>query len=106
MSSAEAMAAAFEEDGGKDLSTGTGKRTKSERVEHKHSAQPGGDTRKVVQTATNGEAKRKEKWWVLGIVILCTEYQSVYGLPYINSILDSLAVHPSTILRTFKTDCP
>lgn len=63
MSSAEAMAAAFEEDGGKDLSTGTGKRTKSERVEHKHSAQPGGDTRKVVQTATNGEAKRKEKWF-------------------------------------------
>lgn len=61
MSSAEEMAAAFEEDGGKDLSTASGKRTKAERVEHKHSTQPGGDTRKVVQTATNGETKRKEK---------------------------------------------
>ncbi|CAP29503.2 Protein CBG09983 [Caenorhabditis briggsae] len=61
-SNAEAMATAFEQDGGPDLSAGSGKRTKAERVEHKHSSQPGGDTRKVVQTASNGEAKRKEKW--------------------------------------------
>ncbi|EFP09498.1 hypothetical protein CRE_25250 [Caenorhabditis remanei] len=63
-SNAEAMATDFEQTGGPDLSSGTGKRTKSERAEHKHSSQPGGDTRKVVQTASNGEAKRKEKWLV------------------------------------------
>ncbi|CAA80189.2 uncharacterized protein CELE_ZK632.9 [Caenorhabditis elegans] len=60
-STAEEMAAAFEQTGGPDLTTGSGKRTKSDRVEHKHASQPGGDTRKVVQTASNGEAKRKEK---------------------------------------------
>uniref|UniRef100_A0A8R1DV33 Uncharacterized protein n=1 Tax=Caenorhabditis japonica TaxID=281687 RepID=A0A8R1DV33_CAEJA len=52
-SNAEELAAEFEQSGGPDLTTGTGKRTKSERAEHKHASQPGGDTRKVVQTATN-----------------------------------------------------
>ncbi|CAI2348099.1 unnamed protein product [Caenorhabditis sp. 36 PRJEB53466] len=45
-SNAEALAAAFEQDGGPDFATGTGKRTKSDRAEHKHASQPGGDTRK------------------------------------------------------------
>ncbi|VDL68859.1 unnamed protein product [Nippostrongylus brasiliensis] len=38
----------------------TGKRSKAERVEHKHT-NPGNDTRKVVQIAQNGEAKRREQ---------------------------------------------
>ncbi|VDM61036.1 unnamed protein product [Angiostrongylus costaricensis] len=38
----------------------SGKRSKAERVEHKHS-NPGDDTRKVVQIAQNGEAKRREQ---------------------------------------------
>uniref|UniRef100_A0A1I7XTH7 Stress-induced protein n=1 Tax=Heterorhabditis bacteriophora TaxID=37862 RepID=A0A1I7XTH7_HETBA len=59
MSSAEQMAAEFEQDGGPEFNGTTGKRSKAERVEHKH-ANPGGDTRKVVQIAQNGEAKRRE----------------------------------------------
>ncbi|CAD6187719.1 unnamed protein product [Caenorhabditis auriculariae] len=62
MSSAEELAAEYEKDGGPEFSaTGGNKRSKAERVEHKHSSQPGGDTRKVVQTAINGENKRKEQ---------------------------------------------
>ncbi|VDK65960.1 unnamed protein product [Cylicostephanus goldi] len=61
MSSAEKLAAEYEQDGGPDAQElSGGKRTKAERVEHKHT-NPGGDTRKVVQNAQNGEAKRREQ---------------------------------------------
>ena len=59
MSSAEQMAAEFEADGGPEITGCNGKRGKSERVEHKQT-HPGNDTRKIVQIAQNGEAKRKE----------------------------------------------
>ncbi|KAK6056125.1 hypothetical protein COOONC_06370 [Cooperia oncophora] len=60
MSSAEELAAEYEKDGGPEFTGSSGKRSKAERVEHKHS-NPGGDTRKVVQIAQNGEAKRREQ---------------------------------------------
>ncbi|EYC03857.1 hypothetical protein Y032_0091g2461 [Ancylostoma ceylanicum] len=60
MSSAEQLAAEYEQDGGPEITGSSGKRTKAERVEHKHS-NPGNDTRKVVQIAQNGEAKRREQ---------------------------------------------
>ena len=61
MSSAEQLAAEFEKDGGPENLNGgaAGKRTKAERVEHKHS-HPEGDTRKIINNAHNGEQKRKE----------------------------------------------
>ncbi|KIH60302.1 hypothetical protein ANCDUO_09454 [Ancylostoma duodenale] len=45
MSSAEQLAAEYEQDGGPEITGSSGKRTKAERVEHKHS-NPGNDTRK------------------------------------------------------------
>ncbi|VDO91544.1 unnamed protein product [Heligmosomoides polygyrus] len=59
MSSAEQLAAEFEKDGGPEITGTTGKRPKAERVEHKHS-HLGNDTRKPVQIAQNGEAKRRK----------------------------------------------
>ncbi|ETN72329.1 hypothetical protein NECAME_04509 [Necator americanus] len=60
MSSAEQMAAEYEQDGGPEFTGSSGKRSKAERVEHKHN-NPGNDTRKVVQIAQNGEQKRREQ---------------------------------------------
>nr|CAR63528.1 hypothetical protein [Angiostrongylus cantonensis] len=60
MSNAEQLAAEYEKDGGPEFTGSSGKRSKAERVEHKHN-NPGDDTRKVVQIAQNGEAKRREQ---------------------------------------------
>ncbi|CAJ0572535.1 unnamed protein product, partial [Mesorhabditis spiculigera] len=59
MSSAEQLAAEFEQDGGPDVHEVKGeKRTKNERAGHKHTNPD--DTRKFVQNAMNGEQKRHE----------------------------------------------
>ncbi|KAK5973350.1 hypothetical protein GCK32_022872, partial [Trichostrongylus colubriformis] len=60
MSSAEELAAEYEKDGGPEFTGTSGKRSKAERMEHKHS-NPGDDTRKIVQNAQNGEANRRDQ---------------------------------------------
>ncbi|KAI1728582.1 DNA-binding nuclear phosphoprotein p8 domain-containing protein [Ditylenchus destructor] len=60
MSNAEELAAAFER-GEEDVSLASaGKRSKAEKVEHKH-PHPEGDTRRIVNNAMSGEEKRKEQ---------------------------------------------